>query len=306
MTHAEACQVLGLEAGAPDGDTRAAFKRLAHDLEGNQPKYEEILAAGRVLGIVGQEEPGTALALRSSDELVTRRRQSLALETIASEARMLKGNEAAGQIEKVARVRIDPLRRARRRAAWLAGVTGIIGATSLLLRGIGAFYGSGSTGATDIVVLSSVAVGLGALAGVFTAINSLHIQNLQAAFDDLTASLSRRATVAAALREILGPSIGSPDSPAVRESDLEDAVMAWLQSARPVRPKLRGSNANEVPIKLLANRIGAFAFTGVLVAKATEAEIFGEQEALDDDGTLQVSYTIAIAPRTNTAEQHSN
>jgi hypothetical protein len=79
--------------------------------------------------------------------------------------------------------------------------------------------------------------------------------------------------------------------------------MKWLDSARrPGRLTRRGSGPDEVPLKLLANRIGAFAFTGVLVAKATEAEIFNEQEALDDNGALRVSYTIAIAPRTITTE----
>lgn len=155
------------------------------------------------------------------------------------------------------------------------------------------------------MALSSVCVAMGALAGVFTAFNSIRIQNLQAAFDDLSAALTRRAMVVRTLCEILGPDLGRLQSQPISEERLEDAVAEWL-----VRPVLaepsEGSRAEETPLKRSARRIRGSAFTGVLIAKAKEAEIFREQEALDDDGALQAYYRVEVTPRTQPAPDLEN
>lgn len=66
--------MFGLQEDADEREAKATFKRLARELEADQPRYEELLEAARVLGVVGRGEHGTDLAIRSSAELLTQRK----------------------------------------------------------------------------------------------------------------------------------------------------------------------------------------------------------------------------------------
>jgi hypothetical protein len=300
----EALQILQVDANATESAIRQAVAERGNEVAHDRQAYDRVIEAGRELGVIGRGEPNgessTSLVPVQARELAQMRRHSLEFARLSQEERSLRREEAERQVQQIIEVRIDPLHRARRRYAWCGGVAGLVGAVGLLLRGIGSFYGAGSGGDTLLVVGAAVAVAVGAAVGLAAAVASLRVQALEAAFDDVGDTLSRRTTLAAALRDILGDgAVPAGEASVVGEDALQNAVAEWMTRERGSGDEGSAQTPNSrIDLRHRALRIGPYAFTQILVAKGKECEILSELEELDDHGRLLVGYRIRVAPRT--------
>jgi hypothetical protein len=304
MDKAEAREILQVDSNATDNAIRQAVAQRGNEVTDDRQAYERVIEAGRELGVIGRGEPSaassTALVLREAGELAQMRRHSLEVARLGQEERRLRHEEAERQVQHVTEVRIDPLRRARRRYAWCGGAAGFVGAIGLLMRGLGSFYGAGTGGDTVLVTGAAAAVAVGAIVGLLAAVLSLRVQTLDAAFDDVADTLSRRAALAGLLTDILGE-IGVPadERSIVAEEALEDAADEWMTKVRESNHEGPAPTRDRrIDLRHRALRIGPSAFTQILIAKGKECEILSEREELNERGRLVVGYRVRIAPRT--------
>jgi hypothetical protein len=304
MDREQALKVFGVDASASQQQIRKAFARVAIERADDRHAYDEALEAARLLGAIGSDQPasirGTALTVRSSRALASVRRESLGLERLEQEQQKLRHERAQAEIDEIVRVRVDPLRRARRRYAWLAAVSTLVSAIALLLRGVGGLHGISNAWDNVVVDLSIVCVTLGASTGVLAAASALQVQVLDGAFQDVAATLSRRVTLAAALSEILDDTREFDDGSPITERDLEGAVSRWI-FARPSAILPWPFGRRRLPprgLYLLARRMGSHAFVQLLVSKGKECDLIDEWEALDVQGRLIAGYRIDVVPRT--------
>jgi len=304
MNRAQALRVLGLHEDVTQVAIHESVVARGNQAADDREGYDQVIEAGRVLGVIGPGEPQhlttTALAIRQTGELAEQRRQSLELARLGQEERNLRREEADREVKQITEVRVDPLRRARRRYAWLGAVSGLIGAVGLLLRGVGGLYGISNSGDTVFVTGAAICIGVGALVGLLAATMSLQVQSLESAFQDVTATLSRRATLAAVLRGILDEKSDLRDeSETIAEEDLERAAHEWMfnQPSLSVPLHLRALRSSPVGLHELARRMRPGAFAQILVAKGKECELLTEHEDLDEHGNLVVGYQIRVVPR---------